>query len=159
MKAVPLFFISALVLVLASSGCVLEQTRDLLGISGTMYMAYNDVARINFSASKASLAAKGYTVNVYPAEWNPSGAAYDNGAEIFRKDDFIFHIASWTFGGSQKALASGYYNATNGEFKTEKETTAAEKYIKNEMALIAGNLNLTFDWSQVKWAVDVGPAK
>ena len=105
------------------------------------------------------MTAKGYTVKVYPAEWNPPGAAYDNGAEIFRKDDFIFHIASWTFGGSQKALASGYYNATNGEFKTEKETTAAEKYIKNEMALIAGNLNLTFDWSQVKWAVDVGPAK
>jgi len=154
-----LFLAIALVLVLASSGCVLEQTRDLLGVSGTFYPAYNDVAHINFSAAKVAMAAKGYTVKVYPAEWNPPGAAYDNGAEIFRKDDFVFHIASWTFGGSQKALASGYYNGTSGDLKTDKDTAAAEKYVKGEISAIAAQLNLTVDWSQVKWVVDVGPVK
>jgi hypothetical protein len=159
MKACLPFAALALVLVVASSGCVVEQTRDLLGISGTVYLPYDDVARINFTAAKAAMAAKGYTVNVYPAEWDPPGADYDNGAEIFRKGDFVFHIAAWTFGGSQKALASGFYNGSKGDFKTDSETAAAEKYIRNEMSQIAQNLNLTVDSSQVKWAVDLGPAK
>jgi hypothetical protein len=156
----PRFFsFFAILLVLASSGCVLEQTRDLLGISGTFYPAYNDVARINFTTAKASMSAGGWTVKVYPAEWNPAGAAYDNGAEISRKGDFVFHIASWTYGGSQKALASGFYNASKGNFKTEKDVGAAEKYVKAEVSAIAAQLNLTVDWPQVKWAVDLGPAK
>ncbi len=154
-----LFAAITLVFMLAASGCVLEQSRDLLGVSGTFYPAYNEVARINFSAAKAGMAAEGYTVKVYPADWNPPGAAYDNGAEISRKGDFVFHIASWTFGGSQKALASGFYNGSNGDFKTDKDTAAAEKYVRTEMNAIAARLNLTVDWSQVKWAVDVGPAK
>src|SRR5512137_945748 len=99
-----LFSAFALVLLLAGSGCVLEQTRDLLGVSATFYPGHSEVSRINFTAAKAAMAPKGWTVKVYPAEWNPPGAAYDNGAEIFRKDDFVFHIASWTLGGSQKAL-------------------------------------------------------
>jgi len=153
------FAIFSLVLVLAASGCVVEQTRDLLGISGTFYPAYKEVAHVNFSAVKAAMTVKGYTVKIYPTEWNPSGAAYDNGAEIFRKGDFIFHIASWTIGGSQKALASGFYNGTLGDFKTDKDISAAEKYMKTEMNAIAAQLNLTVDWSQVKWVVDVGPVK
>jgi hypothetical protein len=105
------------------------------------------------------MAAKNWTVKVYPAEWNPPGAAYDNGAEISRKGDFVFHIASWTFGGSQKALASGYYNASVGKYKTENDVGPAEKYIRAEVGSIASQLNLTVDWSQVKWAVDLGPVK
>jgi hypothetical protein len=155
----PFFSFCAIVLVLASSGCVLEQTRDLLGVSGTFYPAYDDVARINFSAAEPLMAASNWTVKVYPAEWNPPGAAYDNGAEISRKGDFVFHIASWTFGGSQKALASGFYNASKGKYTTENEVGTAEKYVKGEISAIATQLNLTVDWPAVKWAVDLGPAK
>jgi hypothetical protein len=159
MKARNMFPFLAVGLVLASSGCVLDNYRDLHGVSGTFYPAYNDVARINFTTAKTAMAAKNWTVKVYPAEWNPPGAAYDNGAEISRKGDFVFHIASWAYGGSQVALASGFYNGTTGKYKTENDLGAAEKYVKAETTSIASQLNLTVDWSQVKWAVDLGPAK
>ena len=159
MKPTHIVSFLAIIFVLSSSGCVLEQTRDLLGISGTMYLPYNDVARINFTAAKAAMAARGYTVKVYPAEWNPPGAPYDNGAELSRNDDFVFDIASWTLTGSQKGLASGFYNGSKGDFKTDGETDAAKRYMRNEMSQIAQNLNLTVDWSQVRWSVDLGPVK
>jgi hypothetical protein len=163
MKAVELLPVAVLLLALASSGCVLEQPgeppRDLLGISGTFYPSHAEVSRINFTTAKSSMASDGWTVKPYPSEWNPPGAAYDNGAEISRKGDFVFHIASWTFGGSQKALASGYYNASKGTYKSESDVGQAEKYIKAEMTSIASRLNITVDWAQVKWAVDLGPAK
>ncbi|MBM4248815.1 MAG: hypothetical protein FJ149_05165 [Euryarchaeota archaeon] len=149
----------AVVLAAASSGCVLEQKRDLLGVSATFYPSYAEVSRVNFSQAESSMAAEGYTVNVYPSEWNPPGAAYDNGAEISRKADFVFHIASWTYGGSQRALASGFYNATKGGYKTESDSGAARRYVKGEIDAIAAGLNFTVDWEQVKWVVDLGPVK
>ena len=159
MRAVRILCALAVMLVTGSSGCVLEQTRDLLTVSATFYPSYAEVSRINFSQSESEMAAEGYTVNVYPSEWDPPGAAYDNGAEIFRKGDFLFHIASWTYGGSQNALASGFYNASNGPYKTEADSGAARKYVRSEIEALASRLNFTMDWDQVKWAVDLGPVK
>lgn len=157
----PAHLICALAVVLAavSSGCVLEQTRDLLAVSATFYPSYAEVSRINFSQAGPDMAAEGYTVNVYPSEWDPPGADYDNGAEMFRRGDFVFHIASWTYGGSQRALASGFYNASKGSYKTESDSGAAQKYVRSEISAIAARLNFTVDWDQVKWAVDLGPVK
>ncbi len=147
----------ALILLLATSGCVIEQTRSLAGLSATFYPSYNETIRINFSAVKPAMAALGFAVKPYPSEWNPAGPAYDNGAEISRKADLVFHIACWTLGGSGNAAASGYYNATRGQYTTEKQVDAAKNYVKADMAIIAGGLNLTVDWSALMWSVDFGP--
>jgi outer membrane murein-binding lipoprotein Lpp len=145
----------AVLTVLCSSGCVLEQTRNLISIDATTFVSYEKVMAVDFSAVQASMEANGYSVKLYPQQWHPAGSAYDAGAEICRTSDFVLHVAAWSFSGSKTALVSGRYDASWGDFKTEKEVGAAKKYITNETDLIAGYLNLTVDWNTTKWSVSV----
>jgi hypothetical protein len=157
MDAMRIASVVAVMAVLCSSGCVLEQTRNMIKVDYTLFVSYDQVVAVNFTAAKQTLLSKGYTVKPYPEEWDPPGSAYDSGAEIFKSKDFVFDVAAFNFSGTGTGLASGSYNASMGEYKTEKELDAAKKYLRTETDRLAGLLNLTIDWKTAKWSVSLTP--